>query len=289
MFDNGPMALTLVGDTVENVENVEDIAGREAFAGNVDDTDRRVALGRLQRVADRVCPVVLAGDQMLPVLDPLATMLPGGGLRRGTTVSIEAPEGGGARSLAHALAAGPVEAGSWVALVGLADAGLVSAAGVGLPLERLVSICSPEPSAWAEVVAALIGAFDLVLVAPRHRVRHSDARRLAARARERGSVVVRAGGDPRRWPEGADLVLRLVDPRWEGLGQGSGHLMSRRVVVEVGGRRELSRVQRHELLLPGPGGVVAAVEATAEGFAGSDTAALVESRTPEPVAWSAAG
>lgn len=247
------------------------------------------ALDRLRRVADRVCPVVLAGEQVLPVLGPLVPLFPDGGLRRGSSVSIQARPGAGALSLTYAVAAGPVAAGSWVAMVGLASAGLVSAAELGVPLERVVSIRAPEPGQWAGVVAALVGAFDLVLVAPRHRVKHADARRLAARSRERGSVLLRVGGGGHRWPEGADLTLSVVAGRWAGLGAGFGHLRSRQVSVEVGGRREAARPRRHELLLPGPDGAVARAAVDDEVFAGADVDALVDPVPGPSPGWQAAG
>ncbi|HEX8805212.1 MAG TPA: hypothetical protein VF743_13490, partial [Acidimicrobiales bacterium] len=76
-----------------------------------------VALGEL---AERVRPAALARDRLLPALPPLQPLLPGGALRRGTVVAVDAgPGAGGTTSLALALAAGPSQAGSWVAVVGL--------------------------------------------------------------------------------------------------------------------------------------------------------------------------
>jgi hypothetical protein len=143
--------------------------------------------------------------------------------------------------------------------------GLAAAAELGVALERVAVVDPPEPGAWPGVVAALLGAFDVVLVAPGHRLSHQTVRRLAARARERGSVLVPVTGPAGRfaggWPEAPELRLGVVAARWEGLGAGHGHLRARRVTVEATGRRGLARPRRVDLLLPGPsGGVELAVD-----------------------------
>lgn len=194
-------------------------------------------------------PVVLAEARCLPVLPALEPLFAGGGLRRGSVVSIDGPPGAGATSLALALLAGPSATGSWVAAVGLPWLGLRAAAEAGVNLGRLALVPAPEPSTWAGVLAALIDAVDVVLARPERRARSADARRLAARARERAAVLVLlgpAGG----WREGPDVALRVAETRWEGLGNGHGRLHARRVVVEATGRRQASRPRRAELHLP---------------------------------------
>jgi hypothetical protein len=188
----------------------------------------------------------MAGERTLPVLEALAPLLPERALKRGTTATVVGS--GGATSLALALVAAGSAAGSWVAAVGLPALGLAGAGEVGVALERLVLVAEPSPREWATVVAALVDAVDLVLVRPSHRVKPADVRRLAARARERGSVLVQAGG--RSGFEGADLRLAVTASAWEGLGMGHGHLQARRLEVEVSGRRELSRPRHVALWLP---------------------------------------
>ena len=201
---------------------------------------------RLRLVADRAKPLALARERTLPLLPAVADLFPGGALQRGSVVGVD---GIGATSLALAVAAGPSAAGSWTAVVGDAGLGLAAAAEAGVALERLLVVEPPEPSAWAGAVAALVGAVDVVLVAPRHRIRAGDTRRLVSRLRERGSVLVRIGR-----AEGADVALRVESAGWSGLGEGHGLLRSRRVVVRAGGRGASSRPRTAELLLPGPGG-----------------------------------
>lgn len=213
----------------------------------------------LASVAARVEPTTLARDQRLPVLPALASLVPGAGLRRGSTLSVDGPA---ATSLALAAAAGPSRDGAWVAAVGFPSLGLLAAAELGIALERLVLVADPGDDGtdtWPSVVAALVDAFEVVLVHAGHRVRAADGRRLAARARERGAVLVHVGGARPTgavWPEGADVTLTVVDAAWEGLGEGHGHLRARRVTVTGGGRREAARPRRAQLWLPGADGAV---------------------------------
>ena len=210
------------------------------------------ALGLL---SERIRPVALAQQQMLPVLAALEPLLPRAGLQRGTTVTVAAAPGvGGATSLALALVAEASRAGSWLAAVGLPSLGLVAADEAGVALERLVMVAAPERAAWGGVVAALVDGFDLLLLhATRGGVRQVDARRLVARARERGTVLVQLGPG---WGSEADVALQVTEARWEGLDDGHGHLRARRVVVAGSGRGAAARPRRAELWLPGPDGQV---------------------------------
>lgn len=214
----------------------------------------------LQGVHERIRPLALAKDQRLPVLAPLEALLPLGALQRGTTISIGAQGVGGSTSLALALVAEASRAGAWLAAVGLPSLGLVAADEAGVALERLVLVAPPERAAWGGVVAALVDGFDLLLLhAGRTGIRAADARRLVARARERGAVLLQLGDG---WGAEADVALRIAEARWEGPDDGYGHLEARRVVVEVSGRRA-ARPKQVELLLPAADAVVAPAPAPA--------------------------
>jgi hypothetical protein len=204
--------------------------------------------------------VVLAGERVLAVPPPLAGLFPEGGLRRGSTVSLAGGAGAGVTALALALTVPVTGSGSWVAAVGLPSLGLVAAAQMGAALDRLALVPSAGEQ-WAVVVAALLESVDLLLLAPHGRVRPADARRLTARARERGAVLVilPPGGTPAaRWPEATDLVLTVETARWEGLEGGTGHLRSRLLDVVATGRRAAARPRRRQVWLPGPDGRIAA-------------------------------
>lgn len=223
-------------------------------------------LAALAEAAGRARPVALSGEHVLPLHDALEPLLPGG-LRRGTSLQVASLRDGiGSTSLALAALAGPSAAGSWAAAVGVPSLGLAAAAGFGVELDRLLLVPdagAPGGSTWATAVATLLDAVDVVVVRPPARVPAGEARRLAARARERGSVLVRLGLSS-DWPEAADASLTVVSTAWEGLGSGHGHLRARRAVVEAGGRRGLDRPRRTTLWLPGPGGVLAAAPTAAQ-------------------------
>lgn len=213
------------------------------------------SLARLHEVAARARPVALAREQTLPVLEPMQPLFPEG-LRRGSTVGIER-----STSLALALVAGPSGESSWLAVVGMSSLGLAAAAELGVDLEHVVVVADPPAPSWSTVVATLVDAFDIVLVRPRRRIGAADARRLTARARERGSVLVVLDGGSHgntAWPDAPDVALSITSSEWHGIGNGHGHLSARRVHVEATGRRAAARTRHVSLWLPAADGGVAA-------------------------------
>lgn len=230
------------------------------------------ALTKLAAVGERARPVALSREQVLEVAEPLRPLLPQGGLRRGSSVAVE-----GSTALALALAAGPSAAGSWVAAVGVAGLGAVAAAEVGVDLGRFALVPVVPREQWAVVVAALLDALDVVVVGAPPGVRAADARRLAARARERRSVLVIVG---RGWPEATDVRLAAGESRWEGLGRGHGCLRARRLEVVAGGRGAAARERRAWLWLPSPDGGVAVAAPPGERSRGTSH------RAADPVALS---
>lgn len=238
------------------------LIGRAGPTGDEDRTqgeDRTAAVARLRALVDRTRPVSMADQRTLPVLRALEDLLPGRALQRGSTIGVNGAVG--ATTLALAVAAGPTRAGSWAACVGLPELGWAAAVAAGVDLERVAVVRTPERS-WGNVTAALVDAFDVVLCGLAHAPSATEARRLTARARERGSVLILVGGGVagvgparRTWPEAVDVELVVVRSEWSGIGNGWGHLSQRSVTLEVRGRRGLSRPRRFELLLPGPTGI----------------------------------
>jgi hypothetical protein len=228
-----------------------------------------LARGLLRRVeqrsdAVRPAPVPESDGRVLPVAGPLAGLLPAGGLRRGSTVAL--PPAPAATSLLFALLAEASAGGAWAAVVGRPGLGLVAAAEAGVRLERLALVPEPGPDLMA-VTVALLDGMDVVAVAGAERagVRAAERQRLAARARQRGAVLVALGA----WP-GADLELSCTDARWQGLGTGAGRLGERQVRVRLRGRGVATGGRSADLLLPAPGGAVAAAPmAGAERIRGS--------------------
>ncbi len=218
-------------------------------------------------LAEQVRPGAFAHERVLTVVEPLVSMLPSAGLRRGSTIALG---GGAAMSLALALAAGPSAAGAWVAVVGIPSLGLAAASEAGLALERLFLVAAPPARHWAEVVAAAADGAELVLTCPPDHVRPAELRRVQSRLQARGSVlmiVAPAGVSTAAW--GAELDCRAEPVAWEGLGEGHGRLLARRVELVVGGRRA-GRPARRQFWLPGPDGRIAAVEPSPIALVGSD-------------------
>ncbi|AEI12385.1 hypothetical protein Celgi_1882 [Cellulomonas gilvus ATCC 13127] len=165
----------------------------------------------------------------LPVPPALVPLLPDG-LRRGATTAVV-----GSTSLAMAVLAGASASGAWAAVVGQPALGLLAAAESGVELSRLVVVPSPGADA-ALVLGALVDGMDVVVVGPHTTLTDADRRRLSARARERGAVLLATVA----WP-GADVVLTAGPVGghggWSGLGDGEGRLRTRRVNVVRTGRR----------------------------------------------------
>lgn len=184
--------------------------------------------------------------KLLPVSRELAEVLPFGGLRRGSTVSVV-----GSRSLLLSLVAEATAQGSWAAVIGMPDIGVVAAAELGVETSRLALVSAPGAEI-VPVTAALLDGVDLVVLgdgAPSPQV----ARQLSARARHRGAVLLVAGS----WP-GAEVELSCLPGRWHGVGaSGHGYLREREVTVRSCGRGAAARPVQARFLLPGQEGRIA--------------------------------
>lgn len=160
----------------------------------------------------------------LAVDDALAPVLPRG-LPRGQVVAVE-----GSTSLMLALASQASREGAWATIVGMPNVGVLAASRRGMDLARLALVPYPGAQAPATLGACLDG-MDIVMVGQGVALSDADRRRLAARARERGCVMVVVGP----WP-GAHVALTVERVRWRGLGAGEGRLRERDVTVAIAGR-----------------------------------------------------
>ena len=261
-----------------------------ALAGSLPPSGVRPAIGVAPgSPSSRPSPGPLPAERVLPVIPELAGLFPGGGLPRGGTVLLGpamapdrffSPAGPstavakrtpGLTSLLLLLLAGTSSLGYWCAVAGLPELGFVAAAELGADLDRLVVVPRPgSDGRWQSVVATLLETVDLVCLAPDAPVRPVDARRLAARARERCSTLLildanspagfarglLSGGAERpgrvvaRWPGPSDLRCAVRESSWSGLERGHGLLSSRQLEAEVGGRGAASRPRRGLLRLP---------------------------------------
>jgi hypothetical protein len=225
---------------------------------------RQRDLSSLALLAERTRPVSSSQTRLIPVLAPLAELLPDGALRRGSTILVTGSSagggggGGGDISMALALLAAASGAGSWCALVGVDDLGAVAAHDMGIDLGRLAVVPRPG-AAWAETASLLLGGVDLVVLRPPFRPRPAMARKLVARTRERRSVLVIVPGRS-GWPDPPDIRLSIDDLRWEGAGSGEGYLSGRLMTLTATGRRASARPRRHHLWLPSAAGTVAGAD-----------------------------
>jgi len=275
--------------------------------GSTNGSTLRAALAQVPAVSSALVDVnALAQTRRLPVAEGLHSLFDGRagsagiGLTRGTSVGVSGAQG--SVSLALALVAEAMRAGSWVAVVDAPWLGLAALEQYGIDLHRLVmvnqtGVSSGRPASgntasgntasgnaasqqWASVMAALVDGFEVVIHTSRS-VGERDARRVRAHAREKEAVLmqvgsVRAGGI-------ADLQLDVVGSTWSGIGDGHGHLVSRLVDVEVSGRRLGGRPRRTSLWLPDEQGVVRAFDPTLDRrdgdaviWAGSDIDGLLD-------------
>ncbi|MEV4411396.1 hypothetical protein [Catellatospora sp. NPDC049609] len=184
----------------------------------------------------------------LPVHDALSGLLPWqGGLRRGSVVSVV-----GSTLLALALLGAASEQGSWCAAVGMPDLGLIAAAEAGLDVSRFALVPHPG-SQWVDVVGALLDGFDAVMIRPPARPTVRLASALAARARQRGAVLLPMSAD---WP-GGDLTLSVTARQWHGLDKGHGRLRHTDVTVDSCGKGSAGRPQTSHVRLPLSAGSIA--------------------------------
>ena len=215
----------------------------------------------VQRAADIGHP-----ERLLPVADELAPLLTQPGLVPGSALAAQGP---GALTLATALATEVSRAGGWVTAVGLGRMGVSAVAERGASLDRWVFVDEPGDAA-AEVLNALIGNVDVVLLAAGVRLAAAHSRRLRTRLRERGTVVIETAG-PRGvgasnpvGPRGVgafspDVTLTVERAAWIGLGHGHGRLRERRAEVVAVGRGAASLPRRAVLWLPDADGRITPV------------------------------
>lgn len=229
------------------------VLGVEA-AGAGDDANRAVLPAASLLTTER--PPMDVPPELAPVLP--------GGLRRGDTTVVT-----GSTSLVLTLLAYACRHGAWAAAVGRPDLGLLAAAQAGVDLARLAVVPDPGTQA-ATVVAALLDGIDVVVVGAAAVLTDAERRRLSARARERGTVLLPTC----TWP-GAGTVLSVQERGWTGVGSGDGRLRSHRLRVLRSGRggAAVPRSLDVELPLtapgpdgpvPGHGPVTASTDGTAE-------------------------
>ena len=241
---------------------------------------RGVGASDIARVAN-----IQHDERLLPVADELASLLTQPGLVPGSVLAAQGP---GALTLATAFAAEVSRTGGWVTAVGLGRMGVSAVAERGASLDRWAFVDEPGDAA-AEVLNALIGNVDVVLLAAGVRLATAHSRRLRARLRERGTVVIEVIEEKTVGPRGVgafspvgprgvgafspvgprgvgasgafspDVTLTVERAAWTGLGQGHGRLRERRAEVVAAGRGAASLPRRAVLWLPDADGRITGV------------------------------
>ena len=219
-------------------------------------------------------------QRLLRVHDALAPLLTQPGLRPGSVLAVAGP---GALTLATALASEASRNGGWVTAVGLGRMGVSAIVERGASLGRWAFVDEPGKAA-AEVLNALIGNVDVILLCGGVRLAAAHSRRLRARLREQGTVVIEiadTGALGTAGPRGVgalgtvgprgvgalgtagvlgpDVTLRVERAAWAGLGRGHGRLRRRRAEIVAVGRGAASLARRVVVWLPDEHGRITAV------------------------------
>ena len=189
-------------------------------------------------------PVSFATHRRIALDEPWRGLVPGEGLRRGSTISVQAPSGAGGLSLALSLLAGASARGHWAAVVGVDDPGVLAMADLGVDLRRVLFVPRPR-GAWAESVADVLDGVDLVIVRPPSRAARGSARVLSDRVRERGAVLLVVSESASTWPLPVELSFSVTHAQWSA----SSRLEDRTLRVRIEGRAGV-RSAEHVVVLP---------------------------------------
>ena len=192
----------------------------------------------------------------LPVPAALASLIPYGSLRAGSSVAVTGPA---RSSLLLALAAAAVGEEAWCAVAGMPNLGLGSALDAGLDPTRLAIMtgCSvQENPQLPQVLSAVADGVGVLVLGPELSLSPALWRSLTARARTQDTLLLAASPAGR-----ADLTLDTRSAGWSGLGYGSGRLRRRCVEVRSVGRG-VHGDQQISILLPEVRGLLADVPGT---------------------------
>ncbi|HAG68283.1 MAG: hypothetical protein QNL08_01940 [Ilumatobacteraceae bacterium] len=183
----------------------------------------------------------------LSVAKALQPIIPDGVLMRGRTVLCS---GDAAMSMALLVVSAATQDGSWLAVVGVSDFGLMSACEQGVALQRTVLVTPTDNKKdWISTVAAVADGFDVMMLEVPRDVSESDARRIQTRIQARRNVLVLVETSRHTTPRSVfqpDVVLHTATTKWDGIECGAGYVQSRHIDVTVSGRR-VPRAMQHVL------------------------------------------
>ena len=178
-----------------------------------------VAPGHLQRAS---ALTDFSGSRDIAVSEEIGSLLPWPRLRRGATICLAAKAASGTTSLLLALMAQLSRSGAWCALIGASSVSAVAAQQAGVSLSRLAFVETAERDRET-AAGALLNGIDLVAVHITSEVPSQMPRRLMAKARKRGNILVPFGPGAQSWPN-TDVSWSVEKTTWHGLNRGRGML-----------------------------------------------------------------
>lgn len=202
----------------DQLVDIQRIVGHKPSVGSVE-TGAELAQRFLERAGSRYGPI--------PVAPELAALFPSGGLERGHVYGCR---GDAWLSLMYVLIAQSTQEGSWVSMINLDFVAMMSAQEQGVALQRVLCVdAKGDAAVWTHVVGACVDGVDIVVVY-RPQCRTSDVRRIEARLKAHGSILI-VVGDPGAFSPA--VVLTGHTTHWDF----STYAMSRSVQVTASGRR----------------------------------------------------
>ncbi len=193
------------------------------------------------------------GGRKFAVPHALASLMPSGGVRAGSSIAVTGPC---ETSLALAFAAAAMGEESWCALVGMPHVGLAACADIGVDPRRTALVPAPGAQLSA-VLSALIDGIDVIVLGADLALTPAQWRAAENRARTQGTLLIRAG------KARCDLTVRSSTSRWVGLSRGSGRLRLRSAHVSACGRGVAGVGSGIGIRVPTPAGALASAPRTA--------------------------
>lgn len=151
---------------------------------------------------------------VFPVSGALSSVFSRGGLRRGDITQIS---GAHAFSLALATVAPATHEHHWCASLSVGVPAVAALSDFDIALDHYVNV-TVEPADTVQALSILVDTFAIV-IARSVRISPSQRARLHGKVREKNMALVFLGDFPH-----AGEQLRVSDPQWEGIHQGTGYL-----------------------------------------------------------------
>jgi hypothetical protein len=183
--------------------------------------------GAIETLKQKIRSLEASGlsEAVFPVLEPLRTLFPREGLRRGAIYQCDS-----SASLVWSLLAEATTQGIWCALVGMPDMGIAAAEDLGVNVDRLVLVPHPGEQ-WLSVLGALSDVVGIIALGSVSKPSDRILSTLMGRLREREATLLVGAS----WP-GVEASITVTSHQWEGLGLGHGMLHQHRLSLSFSAR-----------------------------------------------------